>query len=84
MNKELYVCLALSLSLSLYVCLSSYRETNRAFGNDAEQALEGLHPDFAIVWRRYLVRDETSEKYAQRVLDAVLTYCASHSPLLPL
>ena len=72
------------LFLSLYVCLSSYRETNRAFGNDAEQALEGAHPDFVIIRPRYLVRDETSEKYAQRLLHGVLTYCASHSSLVPL
>ncbi len=57
------------------------KETGRGLGADSEQALEAAHYDFNLVWKRYEVRDVTSEIYAERLLRAVITYNVSHIPV---
>ncbi len=56
-------------------------ETGRGLGADSEQALEAAHYDFDVVWQRYITRDFTNVKYGERLLKAVLTYNAAHTPL---
>ncbi len=56
------------------------RETGRGLGADSEQALEAAHYDFVVTWQRFYVRDVSSPKYAERLLQVVITYNASHAP----
>ncbi len=57
------------------------RETGRGLGSDSEQSFEAAHHDFANIWRRYKVRDVTSDMYAFQLRRAVLTFNALHSPI---
>ena len=60
---------------------SALKLTRRGLGADSEQALEVAHHDFDAVWERYITRDFSNVKYGERLLKAVLTYNASHTPI---
>ena len=55
------------------------RETGRGLGADSEHALDAAHHDFLGIWQRFYVRDVSSPKYAERPLNAVVKYNASHT-----
>ena len=61
--------------------LRSLLITKRGRGADSEQQLGSLLADFAKVWHRYEVRDQTSPYYARNQRDAVLTINAHHVPV---
>ena len=48
----------------------------------SEQTAESLHQDFNTVWNNYNVRDTSHPEYAERLLQAIITYNSQHLWLL--
>lgn len=75
------------IPLKMHILIShldrSLRETRRGLGADSEQAFEGAHHDFDIMWGRYRVRHEKSAVYSDNLRRATVNFNTSHIPIRP-